>query len=65
MSAPEHQRRLTEDIAQHGVKEPIHLGHYNWQGYPKAEGFTVYEGHHRYFGARDAGLQRVPVEWDD
>lgn len=49
---------MTEDIRQHGVREPISVDKYR----PNAE-ILVDEGHHRYVGARDAGEKRIPVEF--
>lgn len=65
VSAEEHQRALSESVAEDGVKEPVVLGRNSWTGEPKSSGFTIYDGHHRYFAARDAGHTQVPVEWAD
>ena len=48
---------LTNDIAAHGVREPIGI---ETQRHGEVD---VYEGHHRYVAARQAGAKRIPVSY--
>ena len=47
-------RRLTNDIARNGMREPIEYFRYNDVNY-------IYNGHHRVLAAKTLGWDSVPV----
>lgn len=56
--AHEYHQALTEDIRQHGIREPLAV-QTDWR-VPQLS-----NGHHRYFAGLDAGLTKFPVKYID
>ena len=53
-STPEHLAKITEDVARHGVRQPIGIDHSTTPP-------TVSDGHTRLIAAYLAGHRRVPI----